>query len=276
MNLLDVVRSDATLLERKQNDYSTADDPWLNFREAAEFVSKTRSVNFSHVDAAYFLLGLKMSRLKNLGKRDPANESKHDTLQDLRGYSAIIQTMEQEEAMENASDSCISDDSPIGLAGMLVVDDVGAKPGRAPSLGSDLNEDNSRFEYMDDGTINGFARTINEMAYEKGWWNWGQSPNVGIDNDIKVIAEKLLMVHSEISEATEELRTCKSWEDLGSVAYEGYENPSKPIGFAVELADAVIRLLDLMYALGIDIETVMRDKIRYNATRPHRHGDKNL
>lgn len=86
------------MLRGKQNDYAKMEDPWLNFREAAEFVSKTRGVEFSYLDGAYYLLGLKISRLKNLGQRDPANESKHDTLQDFRGYAGIIQAIEEEEA----------------------------------------------------------------------------------------------------------------------------------------------------------------------------------
>lgn len=86
------------MLRGKQQDYASMEDPWLNFKEAAEFVSKTRGVTFNYLDGAYYLLGLKISRLKNLGKRDPVNEPKRDTLQDFRGYAGIIQAIEEEEA----------------------------------------------------------------------------------------------------------------------------------------------------------------------------------
>lgn len=40
------------------------------------------------------------------------------------------------------------------------------------------------------------------------------------------------------------------------------------------LADAVIRILDMSYALDIDIEAAIRRKHEYNKTRAHRHGGK--
>lgn len=95
-SLLEIVESDCALLAKKQADYANSTDPWLNFRESAEFVSRVRGVQVSALDVAYMLLGLKVSRLKNLGTRAPSNESRLDTLQDLRGYSAIIQAMEEE------------------------------------------------------------------------------------------------------------------------------------------------------------------------------------
>ena len=95
-SLLDIVESDCALLAKKQADYANGSDPWLNFRESAEFVSRVRGVKVNALDVAYMLLGLKVSRLRNLGTRVPSNESRLDTLQDLRGYSAIIQAMEEE------------------------------------------------------------------------------------------------------------------------------------------------------------------------------------
>jgi hypothetical protein len=85
------------MLLAKQDDYATKDDPWLNFREAAEFVNRTRGTTLSALDGAYYMLGLKFSRLKNVGKRRAKNEPRADTLKDIRGYSAIIQSMEEEE-----------------------------------------------------------------------------------------------------------------------------------------------------------------------------------
>jgi NTP pyrophosphatase (non-canonical NTP hydrolase) len=44
--------------------------------------------------------------------------------------------------------------------------------------------------------------------------------------------------------------------------------------FEDEIADTVIRLLDLSEGLGIDIEKHIRLKLEYNKTRPHKHGKK--
>lgn len=46
----------------------------------------------------------------------------------------------------------------------------------------------------------------------------------------------------------------------------------KPEGVPSELADILIRVLDACGAYGIDIDGVVREKIRYNATREILHG----
>jgi NTP pyrophosphatase (non-canonical NTP hydrolase) len=42
--------------------------------------------------------------------------------------------------------------------------------------------------------------------------------------------------------------------------------------FEDELADAVIRIADLCGYLNIDLESHIKAKMRYNETRPHKHG----
>src|SRR5699024_6871765 len=39
-----------------------------------------------------------------------------------------------------------------------------------------------------------------------------------------------------------------------------------------ELADALIRILDICGGLGIDIDFHVKEKLWYNSTRPHKHG----
>lgn len=41
-----------------------------------------------------------------------------------------------------------------------------------------------------------------------------------------------------------------------------------------ELADTIIRILDLAGGMGYDIEGALAAKIVYNETRPYRHGGK--
>ena len=44
--------------------------------------------------------------------------------------------------------------------------------------------------------------------------------------------------------------------------------------FQDELADIVIRVFDLAYSKGIDLQWHIEQKMRYNTTRPHMHGKK--
>lgn len=103
-------------------------------------------------------------------------------------------------------------------------------------------------------TISDFQKMIGEWRREKqfetGWKN---------------IPEKLMLIVSEISEAMEDYRN-------GKILLE-YEN-DKPIGLASELADTIIRILDLSDALGIDLQETIRIKMKYNETRPIKHGRK--
>lgn len=107
-------------------------------------------------------------------------------------------------------------------------------------------------------TINKWINFIGEYNAQNGWHdNW----------DLK---EKLLMVHTEISEAVEELRIPGHYTD------QEYYNPGslKPEGFAVEIADAIIRLFDIVYVENIDLEYMLYIKSSYNKTRGYRHGGK--
>ncbi len=94
--------------------------------------------------------------------------------------------------------------------------------------------------------------TLEELQYEihknaclKGFW--GPTPN---------LAEKLALVHSEVSEALEELRLPKISRNK----------------FGEELADIVIRVLDLAEYSGINLGTVIERKHRKNLKRPYKHG----
>lgn len=48
----------------------------------------------------------------------------------------------------------------------------------------------------------------------------------------------------------------------------------KPEGIPSELADIIIRVLDICAHHGIDIEQAIEDKMAFNAHRPYRHGGK--
>lgn len=81
------------------------------------------------------------------------------------------------------------------------------------------------------------------------------------------IDRALLLIVSEITEAQGELRAGHTPQHVY------YQQDGKPEGFGVELADALIRGLQLAVSLGLDIESLMHEKQAYNnKSRPHKHG----
>lgn len=102
--------------------------------------------------------------------------------------------------------------------------------------------------------INTARDACHYTAVEKGWWRTTRST-----------PECLMLMVSEISEALEEYRN-------NAEAY--YVKDGKPEGVAVELADAMIRILDYCGFYNINIGEIMIEKMRYNETRPYRHGNK--
>lgn len=110
--------------------------------------------------------------------------------------------------------------------------------------------------------LNELRDRVHNLAIEKGWHQ---------DRDISnphVLGSMLALIHSEVSEALEDVRR-------GLYSPE-YDINGKPIGLPIELADIIIRTLDLCGALGIDIERAVETKHAYNCTRSHRHGGKVL
>ena len=105
--------------------------------------------------------------------------------------------------------------------------------------------------------INEFAQEVHQNAVTHGWWETERDP-----------AEIIALIHSEWSEALEEYRM-----GFGpDLIYPGKDG--KPEGIAVELADAMIRILDYCACTGIDIEEALKLKHAYNKGRPYRHGGK--
>lgn len=119
-----------------------------------------------------------------------------------------------------------------------------------------------------DETLRELQRGIHELAYEKGWWDDYDRDDLGrLKLTTDQVISKIALIHAELSEAVEEARKSPNYSEI-------YYDSSKPEGFAVELADALIRTLDLCEGLGIDAEDIVRIKHEYNKTRPRRHGGK--
>jgi NTP pyrophosphatase (non-canonical NTP hydrolase) len=120
--------------------------------------------------------------------------------------------------------------------------------------------------------INEFVKAAHGNAKSKGWWDEPCS-----------FGESIALIHSEASEALEDFRNGR---EVTEVWYENADlktrfnapiTPNcKPCGIPSELADIVIRVMDVCGHYGIDLEAAIQEKMAYNATRPQRHGGKVL
>lgn len=120
---------------------------------------------------------------------------------------------------------------------------------------------------IDADAFNNAATAIHNLALEKGWYECqacngfpltvrggcNACNNAGLHRNA---GELIALIHSEASEALEAMR---NGHDIGSAAV------------AVELADIIIRTLDMAAYAGIDIGRTIEEKHASNMARPRRH-----
>lgn len=112
---------------------------------------------------------------------------------------------------------------------------------------------------------------VKEINEANGWF----------DKD-RTFGDEMALLHSEVSECFEAYRKqniddmtkqlCNHTTSLGHHSVP--EHICKPEGVGSELADILIRLLDTCGRYNIDLEDEFNRKLRYNATRGYRHGNR--
>lgn len=119
--------------------------------------------------------------------------------------------------------------------------------------------------------INQLAQQVHENAKSKGFYD--SEKNIG---------EMLCLIHSEVSEALEadrkerystgDTETINSHND--DDIFNAYFKANIKDTFEDELADIMIRVMDLAAYKGINLEQHIKAKMRYNSLREHKHGKK--
>ena len=105
---------------------------------------------------------------------------------------------------------------------------------------------------------------VNELVSE----SYGNAKAHGWHDEERTFGDIISLIHCELSEAVEEFRNGRGLTEI----YVGEKG--KPEGIPIELADVIIRICDFCGYSGIDLNEALQMKMKYNQSRPYRHGNK--
>lgn len=109
-------------------------------------------------------------------------------------------------------------------------------------------------------TFGVLCSVVHKSACDKGFWR----EDIGSNKpDTQECAVKSALIHGEVSEFVEAIRKPQMLPDKHLKNRANYE---------VELADIVIRVMDLAEALRVDLAGAILEKIQFNKTREPMHG----
>ena len=106
------------------------------------------------------------------------------------------------------------------------------------------------------------------MGWHDDWLKLQWEDDKFSEQERNWIAVKTALIAGEAHEAIDELRSNHHPRDVY------YSEGGKPEGFGVELADVIIRTLDLAWLLDIDLQELINLKLLRNKDRGTRHGGK--
>jgi hypothetical protein len=119
--------------------------------------------------------------------------------------------------------------------------------------------------------LNDLADDLYKVSSEHGFWDGPEvtvnGGGIGVSEERR-LPEALMLIVSEAAEALEDYRDGKKPHEF----IYGPGQPRKPKGIPSEMADIIIRALDVCGRYGIDIERAMKEKIEYNRSRLFKHG----
>lgn len=117
---------------------------------------------------------------------------------------------------------------------------------------------------------------VHQQAIDNGWWedyhdiraainNWGVEVCAHNDQVFQKAWQlsKIALMHSELSECVEGIREKIPTPDQHCSEFTQQE---------IEIADVIIRAMDLAQGFDWHIAEAIIAKMRYNATRPYKHG----
>lgn len=124
----------------------------------------------------------------------------------------------------------------------------------------DHREEEAHFSYM--------MQRVREVNRANGWTTPGHADlRIACEGNgliAGLILAKLALVTTEVSEAVEVIR-------------EGFQEGRDPVAdFTEELADVVIRVMDLAEGMDLNLTGAILAKIEKNASRGFRHGGKTI